>query len=115
MEFKRQQKKTKIVVFRKGGGVGGEQVGIGATQSLVLCQEIEIVDSFSYLGVVFSCGGSFMQNAKYLSDKALKAMHSLFQIIKGIETPINITLQLFDSLVASILNYGCEIVNVGDF
>ena len=71
-------------------------------------QEIEIVDSFSYLGVVFSCGGSFMQNAKYLSDKALKAMHSLFQIIKGVETPINITLQLFDSLVASILNYGCE-------
>ena len=35
-------------------------------------------------------------------------MHSLFQIIKGVETPINITLQLFDSLVASILNYGCE-------
>ena len=49
-----------------------------------------------------------MQNAKYLSDKALKAMHSLFQIIKGVETPTNITLQLFNSLVASILNYGCE-------
>ena len=49
-----------------------------------------------------------MQNAKYLSDKALKAMHSLFQINKGVETPINITLQLFDSLVVSILNYGCE-------
>ena len=84
-------------------------------KSTVLCQEIEIVDSFSYLGVVFSCGGSFMQNAKYLSDKALKAMHSLFQIIKGIETPINITLQLFDSLVVFILNYGCEIVNHGNF
>ena len=35
-------------------------------------------------------------------------MPSLFQPIKGVETPINITLQLFDSLVASILNYGYE-------
>ena len=71
-------------------------------------QEIEIVDSFIYLRVVFSCGGSFMQNAKYVSDNAFKAKHSLFQIIKGVETPINITLQLFDSLVGCILNYGCE-------
>ena len=49
-----------------------------------------------------------MQNAKYLSEKALKAMHALFQIIYGVETPRNVTLQLFDSLVVSILNYGCE-------
>ena len=49
-----------------------------------------------------------MQNAKYLSDKALKAMHSLFGITKDVDTPVNVMLQLFDSLVASILNYGCE-------
>ena len=49
-----------------------------------------------------------MQNAKFLSDKALKAMHAFFQIVKEVETPVNIMLQLFDSLVASILNYGCE-------
>ena len=35
-------------------------------------------------------------------------MHSLFNITKDINTPINILLQLFDSLVASILYYGCE-------
>ena len=49
-----------------------------------------------------------MQNAKYLSDKALKAMHSLFDITKDMDIPVNVMLQLFDSLVASILNYGCE-------
>ena len=49
-----------------------------------------------------------MQNAKFLSEKALKAMHALFQIVKDVETPINIMLHLLDSLVASILNYGCE-------
>lgn len=94
--------KTKIVVFRKGGGLGQiyhwQYAG----------QEIEIVNSFNYLGILFSCGGSFMQNAKYLSDKALKAMHSLIQITKDVETPVNIMLHLFDSLVASVLNYGCE-------
>ena len=62
-------------------------------------QEIEIVNSFNYLGVLFSCGGS---------DKALKAIHALFQILKQVETPVNIMLHLFDSLAASILNYGCE-------
>ena len=48
-----------------------------------------------------------MQNAKYLSDNASKAMHSLFQIIKGVETPINITLQLFDTSqnILSVLQF----------
>ena len=94
--------KTKIVVFRKGGVI---------SQNLHWYydgKEIEIVNTFNYLGVIFSCGGSFMQNAKYLADKALKAMHSLFDITKDVDTPVNIMLQLFDSLVVSILNYGCE-------
>ena len=94
--------KTKIVVFRKGGMLAQIDRWYYAGQ------EIEIVNSFNYLGVLFSCGGSFMQNAKFLSDKALKAMHALFQILKEVETPVNIMLNLFDSLVASILNYGCE-------
>lgn len=94
--------KTKIVVFRKGGTMGQNDHWYYAGR------EIEVVNSFNYLGVVFSCGGSFMQHAKYLSDKALKAMHSLLQITKDMEIPVNIMLQLFDSLVASILNYGCE-------
>ena len=94
--------KTKIVVFRKGGILAHN------IRFYYSGQEIEIVNSFNYLGVLFSCGGSFMQNAKFLSDKALKAMHALFQIVKEVETPVNIMLLLFDSLVASILNYGCE-------
>lgn len=49
-----------------------------------------------------------MQNAKFLSDKALKATHAIFQFVKEVETPVNIMLLLFDSFVASTLNYGCE-------
>ena len=50
-----------------------------------------------------------MQNAKTLSGKALRAMHQLLQIIKEVETPMNISFKLFDSLVASVLMYGSEI------
>ena len=88
-------KKTKIVVFRKGGVIRQNVHWYYAGH------EIEIVNSFNYL--LFSSGGSFVQNAKYLSDKALKAMHSLFDITKDVNTPVNVMLQLFDSLVASIL------------
>ena len=36
-------------------------------------------------------------------------MGALFSITKDIEVPINIMLNLFDSYIASILNYSCEV------
>ena len=71
-------------------------------------QEIEIVNSLNYLGVIFSSGGPFIQDTKHLADKSVKAMHSLFDITRDLDTPVNIMLKLFDSLIVSILNYGCE-------
>ena len=53
--------KTKIVVFRKGGILSHHDHWFYSGQ------EIEIVNSFTYLGVVFSSGGSFMLNTKTLS------------------------------------------------
>ena len=75
-------------------------------------QELEIVNLLNYLGLSFSSGGLFMQHAKYLSDKALKTMRSLFDITKDVDTPVNAMLPLFDSLVASILNYRCESLGI---
>ena len=34
---------------------------------------------------------------------------SLFNITKGLEIPVNIMRNLFDTYVLSVLNYGCEI------
>ena len=67
--------KTKIVVFRKGGNLGH------ADKWFYSGEEIEIVNTFAYLGVVFSSGGSFIPNAKTLSCKALKAMHQLLNLL----------------------------------
>ena len=95
--------KTKIVVFRKGGVLGNNDHWFYAGH------EIEIVSQFTYLGIVFSSGGSFMQNSKTLAGKALRALHQLWQLLKEVQAPVNTSLNLFDSLVASVLNYGSEI------
>ena len=50
-----------------------------------------------------------MQNTKTLAGKALRAMHQLLQILKEVDSPLNISFNLFDSLVASVLNYGAEV------
>ena len=47
-----------------------------------------------------------MQNTKTLARKVLKAMHQLLQILKEVDSLLNITFNLFDSLVASVLYYG---------
>ena len=95
--------KTKIVVFRKGGNLGQND------KLYYAGNEIEVVNSFVYLRVVFSSGGSFIPNTKTLSGKALERMHQLIQLLREVDTPINIALNLFDSFVASVLSYGCEV------
>ena len=63
--------KTKIVVFRKRGK-------IKATDKWYFNNsEIEVVDNFSYLGVILNYTGSFHLNNQWLVGKALKAMHIL--------------------------------------
>ena len=95
--------KTKIVVFRKGGILAQNERWSYDNQ------EIEIVSSFNYLGIGLSSGGSFIQATNTLADKGLKAMHCLLETIKETKAPIKVMFHLFDSLVASVLSYGCEI------
>jgi hypothetical protein len=95
--------KTKVIVFRKGGVLSETYRWTYANQN------IEVVNHFNYLGVVMSCGNSFMQATKTLVGKALRALNSLFNITRNKDVPINIMFSLFDAYVLSILNYGCEV------
>lgn len=95
--------KTKIMVFRKGGLLSRrERWYYNGT-------EIEVVNQFNYLGVVFTPSGSFIQATKTLSGKALRALCSLLSITKSLEVPLNIMINLFNSFVCSILHYASEI------
>ena len=103
MELNSKRGKTKVIVFRKGGNLARNE------RWTYNNQQLEIVASFNYLGVVLPSGGLFIQATKALADKGLKAMHNLLETIKETKMHVNIMFHLFDSLVASVLSYGCEI------
>ena len=65
------KEKTKVIIFRKSGRI---------PNNLMFYYDnsiIEIVNRYSYLGIVFSSGGSFMEAHKTLSGQALKAFFNL--------------------------------------
>ena len=71
--------------------------------------DLDLVDDYVYLGICFNWNGSFVKAKKLLHDKASKAMYSLIQKGRRLKLPTDIMLKLFDSCVAPILLYGCEV------
>ena len=93
--------KTKIIIFGTRGlsnllfKIGDEQV--------------EIVKSYKYLGVLLSQSGSFLSARKHVVQQAKKAMHLLFTRINNLDIPLDLQLKLFDNTVVPILTYGSEV------
>ena len=71
--------------------------------------EIDIVDSYKYLGVVFSKSGSFLKAKNHIVQQANKAMFLLLTRIQNLNLPLDLQLKLFDHTVMPILTYGSEI------
>jgi hypothetical protein len=96
--------KTKIMVFKKGGRT---RRGLRFTYNNV---EIEIVSEFSYLGIIFSSGGSFSKTHDALAGQALKALFKLKSYLyKFTNVSVSHKLDLFDKLILPILLYGSEV------
>ena len=96
--------KSKIIIFRKGGRLPRNlSFRYGDTN-------LEIVNKFAYLGIVFSPGGSFSEAQATLSGQAQK---SIFAMNRYLNKFVNVTpshsLELFDKLIALILNYASEV------
>jgi hypothetical protein len=70
---------------------------------------IETVTSFKYLGITLFKNGNWNRSQKCISQHASRALYSFFSILNNIELPIKQIIQLFDSLVGSILHFGSEI------
>jgi hypothetical protein len=70
---------------------------------------IEIVDSYSYLGLVMNHNGSFVKAKSKLIDQARRALFAVYRRIKNQPIPVDLQLKLFDSLVEPILLYGSEV------
>ena len=70
---------------------------------------LENTDTFTYLGTLFNYNGLFTKNTQYLAGKGVKAMHSLFSLLKDKHLSLSVICNLFDTCVSPILSYGSEV------
>jgi hypothetical protein len=75
---------------------------------------LEIVDTFKYLGVVFSKNRQFAVAKKPIVEQARRAMFCLYKKIRNLDLPIDCQLKLFDHTIVPILTYWCEVWGYGD-
>ena len=94
--------KTKVVIFEK-------RRARRQPKFLYNNEELEIVEAFKYLGVIFNYTGHFRQCKMYVKDQATKAMFALLSKGRRLKLPIDIMLDLFDKTVVPVLLYGCEV------
>lgn len=70
---------------------------------------IDVVDSYKYLGVIFSKNGSFLKARKYIAEQSRKALHYLYTRINNLNLPIDLQIKLFDHTIIPIMTFGCEV------
>ena len=75
-------------------------------------KHIEVVDTHSYLCLIFKCNGIFLEAKRKLVNQAQKGLYSLYTNIRNQAIPTDLQLKLFDAMVEPILLYGCEIWGV---
>ena len=96
-------KKTKVLIFNKSGKV------LKGYSFLINGAQLEVTDTYQYLGIKLRPSGSFTAATEVLSDKARKAWFSLSKIIyKDKRISVDRAFNLFDSLVSPVALYGCE-------
>ena len=71
--------------------------------------KLEVVHSYTYLGVTFNYNGKLKMAQKDLYDKASRAMFGLIAKCRRLKLPIDIQMKLFDNVVKPIMLYGCEV------
>lgn len=66
---------------------------------------IEIVESYLYLGLTFNYNGKFTHAKKKLSEQTQELLYALYSKTRNLIIPINLQFKLFDSLIEPILLY----------
>ena len=96
-------KKYQIIVFKRGNHPCVHKWYYGD-------EEISVLRSLSYLGMVFSSNGKVVKTQATLADQANKAifqLHKTLNLFKTLRT--SFALDLFGKWITHILCYGCEV------
>ena len=94
--------KTKVLVFSRGKIRQLPEFKFGPNK-------LAIVDKCNYLGINFNYNGRFFKAIRHLYEQANRAMLCLISKARKLKLPVDIQLELFDSLTCPILLYGCEV------
>ena len=95
--------KTKVMVFKRGGTTDNEPDFV--YNNVIL----EKVESFCYLGIIFTSKGSFDLAQKTLAAQARKSIYTLRKYVSKFVNINSLHMcDLFDKLVKPVLCYGCE-------
>ena len=70
---------------------------------------IEIVDNYVYLGTTIRFNGKFHDAQKKQILQAKKALFAVISKKVNLQLPLDIYLNLFDTIVSPVLLYGCEV------
>lgn len=95
--------KTKIVVFRNGGRLRNNE------EWFFDRKKIEVVEQFTYLGIVFKWNNKFNVVQKQLSGQGRKSVFALYTKCKNMNLNCHTLIKLFDTYVTSILCYASEV------
>jgi hypothetical protein len=73
--------------------------------------QLECVNSFNYLGIIFHSNGKFESAIARLNDKAQKALFAMYRTLWDNNEcySVRLSCKLFDSLVRPVMLYGADI------
>ena len=98
------EKKSKIMIFSKKTCKKVNHPSFTCNKN-----KLDVVSEFTYLGVKLSSTGNFIAHLNQSREKALHAFFKLTQIADFKELKPKQANKLFDSMIAPILTYGCEV------
>ena len=94
-------KKTKIMVVNSSNSINNECFKIYDNL-------LEIVDKYSYLGVMLSSDGKMLNAQLDMRHRALKAIFKTQSILAGYSVRPRLSMAIFDKLIKPVCMYGCE-------
>ncbi len=95
--------KTKVMVFNKTGKL------LNKNKFTYRGHQLELVKSYTYLGIQMALNGNFSNAITTLSNKARKALFRVKNsLIKTNITP-DLSLHIYDTLIRPISTYGCDV------
>ena len=94
--------KTQIVIFSKGRITSHPTFMYDG-------KEVDVVDDYTYLGVIFNYNGNFKKAILNQKTVATRALKSLLDKARTLDLDIDTQMELFQRCVMPILLYGCEV------